>query len=207
MLRKASKNAGEKVIIAREKKSVHQQSAKSTKNSQLLQKDEASIQSTYVMAKNKELAFKQRVIEFEDVRRSYIENRNLGKQDIIDMEHFRVGTMLSVVQKIINKQQSVYPSVNFQNKVFTLQNDIRNKTATMNAKDVILQFIESNVETFGQWVEPEPIKALLEVEYRDMFYSIEDAMEITHDINPQARIPMLVPLLCQKIKDLNGFRT
>ena len=77
----------------------------------------------------------------------------------------------------------------------------------MNAKDVILQFIESNVQTFGPWNHPPAIKATLDVEYRDMFYSIEDAMEITLDINPNARIPMLVPLLCQKIKDLNGFKT
>merc|ERR1712013_139607 len=40
-----------------------------------------------------------------------------------------------------------------------------------------------------------------------MFHSIDDAMSITLSINPHARIPLLVPLLCGRIKDLGGFRT
>ncbi|ETO14484.1 RhoGAP domain-containing protein, partial [Reticulomyxa filosa] len=59
----------------------------------------------------------------------------------------------------------------------------------------------------GTYVPTEEQKGTLDFEYRDVFLSIEDAMAVTKEMDSSAIIPYIVPMLCQKVKELDGFRT
>jgi len=229
-MRKASKSAAEKVVIARQRSEV-QKSNQQLKSKQsgagigMIKKmghghssAESTINDAYEAAREQEKKFKLAVSEYNKARTEYMQELNLGKHEIINMEHFRVDSILSVFQKIVYHQQDGHAAVdnnddtengkkNAKSKVYQLQADIMKHTERMTAKDVISKFIHNNIETYGEWKIPEPLEATMDMEYRDMFHSIEDAMSITLEINPHVKIPLIVPLLCERIKDLNGFQT
>ena len=63
---------------------------------------------------------------------------------------------------------------------------------------------------------PQKANAQLSVEFRDMFYSLNDAILITHELlndgvtklpyeHKNMDVPMIVQLLCHKITQLEGF--
>ena len=225
-MRKSSKNAAEKVIIARQRQEVQEQNEKLKKKNpnhdkkNLLanvgdmikahQHHENSVNDAYLYAKEIEKKFKMSVSDYNQRRMDFIKMRNSGKHEIVNMEHFRVDSMLSVFQKIVHQQQKNFPSSDKdkdKNKVYILGKDIVTHTETMTAKSVVSKFVHLNLETHGEWKVPQAIESTLDVEYRDMFHSVEDAMSITLEINPHVKIPLIVPLLCERIRDLNGFKT
>jgi len=148
--------------------------------------------------------FKSKMNEYNALRLQYIKKRNSEKHDIINMEHFRVESMLAVFQKIIKHQRT---QTEEESALQQLQNDIVSHTELITAKEVISNFVHFNVEQHGEWKPPKEIQGGLDIEYRDMFHSIEDAMSITLDINPNGKVPLILPLLCQRIRDLDGFKT
>ena len=224
--RKSSKSAAEKVIIARQRNEVQKQNEKQKRHNPNDKKhnilanvgdmikahgsSESTINDAYNYAKEQEKKFKMAVGAYNKQRIDFIKHRNSGKHEIVNMEHFRVDSMLSVFQKIVHQQQKATPLTEKdreKNKVYQYQNDIVQHTEAMTAKSVISKFVHLNLETHGEWKVPEAIESTLDVEYRDMFHSIEDAMSITLEINPHVKIPLIVPLLCERIRDLNGFKT
>ena len=221
-VRKLSKSAAEKVVIARQKNEVQKQNEKiysTTQSNDVSNKLKSwthtfaknsdtttkAINDSYIYAKEMEKKFKMTVSEYNKSRLEYIKNLNDGKQEIVNMEHFRVDSMLSVFQKIVIQQKKTYSQDT--NKVILLQNDIKKHTESMKATNVIKKFVNKNIHIHGEWKAPEAIEPTLDIEYRDMFHSIEDAMSITLEINPHVKIPLIVPLLCERIRDLNGFKT
>jgi len=121
------------------------------------------------------------------------------------MEYLRVDGMLSVFRKLSAQQaRNVEQEMGIK---LDLQQSIEQYTASMDAKSVISEFVQLSTQTHGVAQPPPLLEATLDIEYRDMFHSIEDAMSITLEINPHVKIPLIVPLLCGRIRDLNGFRT
>ncbi|ETN98990.1 hypothetical protein RFI_38497 [Reticulomyxa filosa] len=86
-----------------------------------------------------------------------------------------------------------------------LQNDILATLETLNPQQELEKFVNFCVEKHGKYVPTEEQKVSLDFEYRDVFLSIEDAMAVTKEMDANATIPYIVPLLCEKVKEFNGF--
>ena len=134
---------------------------------------------SYDKAKKMDKQLKSSIIEYGKARDMYVNKQNRNKQDIVNMEHCRVGTMLQVFRQMASKQENV-----MNNKTITeLQSDILVKTSQMDAKYEVQKFVQECVERHGRW-EPAvpPVTQFYqnvnskEFEYRDMFYSVDDAI-------------------------------
>ena len=85
--------------------------------------------------------------------------------------------------------------------------DILKKVEVTQPMTIIDHFIKTTVAVHGIH-EPLPLETTkLGIEFRDPFYSIEEAMEITKESDPKAKVPFLIPLLCDKVKECDGFKT
>lgn len=58
----------------------------------------------------------------------------------------------------------------------------------------------------GKWKTPSDFE-VVKYEYHDVFRSLQDSMDITIKLDPDAQLPLILTTLCDKIRELNGFHT
>ncbi|ETO13645.1 hypothetical protein RFI_23725 [Reticulomyxa filosa] len=110
---------------------------------------------------------------------------------------------MTVFNKLLTKQKQIQND----KKLTILQSDILISIQKLDPQQELEKFVHFCVEKHGKYEPVEEQKTSLDLGYRDVFLSIEDAMAVTKEINTNANIPYIVPLLCNKVKELDGFRT
>ena len=180
---------------------------KQTQNaSELSIKDRNNIKN-YENAKNIEKNLIKIENNVNNERENYIKNTNKIKQSIINMEFSRISNMLQLFNNLLIKHNELFTE---NNKTLNgTKNDIKQWMNGMDSKSLVQSIVLENIEKYGKWNPPKIKNYILPPtkDYKDMFYSLEDGMNITIQINKNAKIPLIVPLLCNKIIDLNGFKT
>lgn len=218
---KKAQTAAEKAVIARQKSEVMYKPPPSSSTQRLgklstltsklsTSHNSLSVEESYLNAQQSEKKLKITIAKYNQHRSNFIDSRINGQKEIISTELYRIQSMIGIFQSLVLKQQEITgggENNNSNNKLSIIQKDILLHTTTMNAEHIVQSFINEMLETHGHWDAPKVKHAVLNVDYRDMFHSISDAMNITLEINPKAKIPLIIPLLCSKIKDLNGFQT
>jgi len=70
----------------------------------------------------------------------------------------------------------------------------------------LILFLNNQIKINGKWAPPEKF-TFAGFDYQNAFYSLEDAMEITKKFDPNAKVPIMLRVLCEKIISLHAFRT
>ena len=159
--------------------------------------------NSYDQAKSMERQLKNMVNSLNKQRDQFISDGKRAKQDIVNMEHNRISAMLKVFSGIINEHDNTIKN----SELKRISTDIQSWMKGMDATTLVQSIVVESIEKHGKFKAP-PIKTFnLKTEFRDQFKSLEDAMSITLEINPNSKIPLIVTLLCDKIKSLDGFKT
>ncbi|ETO09008.1 hypothetical protein RFI_28378 [Reticulomyxa filosa] len=133
----------------------------------------------------------------------YNEQYEKWKKEVIHAEYFRIESMMTILNQLVTKQKQIQNN----EKLMVIHHDIMVTAEKLNPQQELEKFVHFCIEKHGKYAPMEEQKVTLDLEYRDVFLSIEDAMAVTKEMDANATIPYIVPLLCDKVKEFDGFQT
>ena len=157
----------------------------------------------YLKAKEANDTYQGSVMAANYEQERYYEIQQRFKEKLFKWENERITYGIKKLSLFINKYNE-YINTEILNLLST---KIISKIDTLNINNEITIYLKNEIIKKGLYKKPKKYE-LERYHYQNVFHSLDDAMVITRNIkNPYERVPLMLTHLCNKIKELNGFKT
>merc|ERR1712176_1159067 len=112
------------------------------------------------------------------------------------------------VQEFVNAHRQYFGNEG----IMVLQTRIMSALDALNPNQEFDQFLQRTIQdnkSRGNVHKRSVEFVMKKYDYQNVFHSLQDSMDITRKLKPKRvdKIPLMVTVLCDKVRELNGFQT
>ena len=165
-------------------------------------------EQAYLKAQKLQKDYEAAVMAANYEQDTYRQIQGRFKQECRDLEKNRLKYSQGKVQQFVNAHRSYFGN----EKIMVLQTRIMSALDAMDPDREFDRYLERTIQKNKSRGNPHRNPSdfvMRQYDYQNVFHSLQDSMDITRKLRPKEnlKIPLMVTVLCDKVRQLNGFET
>ena len=165
-------------------------------------------EQAYLKAQKLQKDYEAAVMAANYEQDTYSQIQGRFKRECKELEKNRLKYSQGKVQQVVNAHRSYFGN----ESIMVLQTRIMSALDALNPDREFDRFLQRTIQQNKSRGNPHRGPAefvMTKYDYQNVFHSLQDSMDITRKLkkDPDGKIPLMVTVLCHKVRQLNGFET
>jgi len=164
-------------------------------------------EQAYLKAQKLQKDYEATVMAANYEQDTYRQIQGRFKRECKELEKSRLRNSQSKIQQFVNAHRAYFGS----EQIMVLQTRIMSALDALNPEREFERYLQRTIQMNtkrGSTHKPSKF-VMTKYDYQNVFHSLQDSMDITMKLRPnrKEKIPLMVTVLCDKVRTLNGFET
>merc|ERR1719361_3337621 len=164
-------------------------------------------EQAYLKAQKLQKDYEAAVMAANYEQDTYRQIQGRFKRECKELEKSRLRNTQRKIQQFVNAHRSYFGS----EQIMVLQTRIMSALDALNPDQEFESYLQRTIQkntNRGNAHKPSQF-VMTKYDYQNVFHSLQDSMDITMKLQPdrKEKIPLMVTVLCDKVRALNGFKT